>query len=280
MAVWGKYFVAGIRSIFIDTTMKFRLCLFFLSAFVAQASATVVSLNPTEDAFVSSANPNSNYGGAGALAVSGSALSKGEFDSLLQFDFSSATTAFNAAFGTGLWAITSVSLQLTATAPNNALFNGNGAGSGGGNTNFAGQFSINWLQNDAWTEGTGTPASPGSTGITFTTLPSFQSGADETLGTNSFSGATSGSTSWSLSLQSSFLSDAMAGNSVSLLLLPADTGIAYLTDSRSFGTTGFRPLLTVSASAVPEPSTKALLAIMALVALGVAAWRRRRDSVS
>jgi len=56
----------------------------------ASASAATFSQNPTQDAFVNSANPTSNYGGAGALAVSGAALPKGEFNSLLQFNLAAA----------------------------------------------------------------------------------------------------------------------------------------------------------------------------------------------
>ncbi len=46
---------------------------------------------------------------------------------------------FDAAFGAGMWAIDGITLKLTATPPGNAIFNGNGAGPGGTNVNFAGQ---------------------------------------------------------------------------------------------------------------------------------------------
>src|SRR3954466_1791264 len=82
-----------------------------------QAGAAVVSLNPVADAFVSSANPNSNYGGAGALAISAAGLPKGEFQSLVKFNLAVAKTTFDATFGPGEWMLDAVSLQLTAAAP-------------------------------------------------------------------------------------------------------------------------------------------------------------------
>lgn len=221
------------------------------------ASAALVTLNPTQDAFVMAANSSSNYGGAGALGISGFAvLPNGEFDSLLQFNLAAAKASFDTTFGAGQWAINSITLQLTAAPPNNSLFNGFGAGPGGTNVNAAGQFSVKWMQNDSWTEGNGTPAASSTTGgITYSTLPSFLSGADQVLGTFAFGGGTSGNTTVSLSLASSFVADAAAGNAVSLLMLPADTSVEMLVNSRSVGTAASRPLLSVSASAVPEAGT-------------------------
>ena len=228
-------------------------------------------MNPAADAFVSAANPASNYGSAGALAISAAGLSKGEFDSLLRFDFSAAKASFDSTFGAGLWAINSMSLQLTLAAPNNALFNGNGAGPGPSNINFAGLVAVKWMQNDSWTEGNGTSAAASTTGgITFATLPSFLSGADEALGAFSFSSATSGNTTLTLGLTPSFLADATAGSTVSLLMLPGDSAVATIADSQNFGTASFRPLLTVNASAVPEPGSAAL------AGAGALAWSARR----
>jgi hypothetical protein len=124
------------------------------------------------------------------------------------------------------------------------------------------------MQNDSWTEGAGTPAAPTTTGITFSTLPSFTSAGDEALGTFSFAGGTSGTAAYTLSLTSGFDADATAGNLVSFRLFAADSAVSYLSDSRTFGTTGFRPLLTVVA--VPEPASLAL----GLAALSVVAGRK------
>ena len=133
---------------------------------------------------------------------------------------------------------------------------------------------MSWMQDHSWTEGNGTPAAASTTGgITFSTLSSFQSGADQALGTFAFSGATSGNNVWTLVLAPSLVGDVAAGNIAGMLMAPADSSVAYLTDSRSFGTATLRPQLTVTASAVPEPRGAALLAGGTLVWIS----RRRRD---
>jgi len=106
-----------------------KLCV--ILALTASAPAgLIVSLNPTADSFVSSANPARNFGSAGALDVSGTGTLKGEFDSLLRFDLATAKTQFDIAFGAGQWAIDSVTLRLTTATPNNSIFNNpNAAGS-------------------------------------------------------------------------------------------------------------------------------------------------------
>jgi len=221
------------------------------------------SLNPAADALVA-AGPsgnlsNNNYGGAGALSVAAPGLSQGEFQSVLQFNLSAAKNSFDSQFGIGLWTIQSVTLQLTAVPPNNAIFNPSAAG----------QFRLSWMQNDGWTEGTGTPAAPTTTGITFSALSNFVSGADETLGTFSFNGATSGNFTYSLNLTPLFSADVLSGNNLSLRMFAADNSVSYLSDSRSFGTVSARPLLTITA--VPEPGTLSL----GLLCLSFFACRRQ-----
>jgi hypothetical protein len=215
------------------------------------AYAATTNLNPVADAFVTTGPTGNlsgnNYGGAGALSVAAPGLSKGEFQSVLQFDLSGASASFNAQFGAGNWSIQSISLTLTATSPNNAIFNSSSAG----------QFGISWMQNDSWTEGSGTPASPTTTGITYSSLSSHTSAGDESLGTFSFNGATSGSTAYALSLTPGFSADAEAGNLVSLRLFAADSVVSYLADSRNFGTASARPVLSIVA--VPEPGVLSLL---------------------
>lgn len=223
------------------------------------AHADIITLNPVADAFVDSAIPAGNFGGGGGLAVAAPGLPQGEFQTALRFDASSAVASFNATFGPGNWTIQSVSLQLTATAPNSPVFNAQAAG----------QLAANWMQNDSWVEGTGTPATPGATGLTFATLPSFLSGADENLGVFNFGGATSGASSFGLALTSSFNADLAAGSLVSLRLSAVGSTLGYVFNSRNFGTVSARPALSITA--VPAPAT-APLALLA--ALG--ACRRRR----
>jgi hypothetical protein len=240
------------------------------------ASADTLTLNPLQDAFVTSDNSTNNYGSAGALSVSASGLPKGEFNALLKFDLAGLKTSFDTTFGAGLWAIDSISLRLTSTAPNNPIFNGFQAGPGPSNVNTAGLFAVQWLSDDSWIEGNGTPAAnnnvPGA--VTFSTLTNYLGGADEALGTFSFNGATSGNSTYNLGLATAFKADTTAGNLVSLLLLPGDSSVAMLFNSQNNGAVGNRPLLSVTASAVPEPGAGALLASGA--ALGL--LRRRRHA--
>ena len=250
-----------------NTPSKTTVAVATLALFLAlTAQAATFTLNPSADAFVTTgptANfSGNNYGGAGALSVTAPGLASGEFQSVLRFDLSGARTSFNSQFGAGQWSIQSITLSLTATAPNNAIFNSSAAG----------QFGVSWMQNDSWTEGAGTPAAPTTTGITFSTLPSFTGAGDEALGTFSFAGGTSGTAAYTLSLTSGFDADATAGNLVSFRLFAADSAVSYLFDSRSFGTTGFRPLLTIVA--VPEPGALSLLATGVAMLLGAKCRRR------
>src|SRR5262245_45847734 len=188
-----------------STVVAFFVAL-ILSSLYARSMAAVATANPTADTFVSSANAGNNYGAAGALEVSAPGLPKGEFQSLLMFDLSAAKSSFDGTFGAGQWVVQSATLQLTSANPNNALFN----------TQAAGSFSVNWMQSDAWQEGTGTPQIPTSDGVTFSTLPGFLSGTDQSLGTFNFPGGTSGNNTYTLTLASSFLADVTAGSNVSM----------------------------------------------------------------
>lgn len=237
----------------------------FVAALSHAASAATFTLSPTQDTFVSSANSTSNYGAAGALLVNAAGLPKGEFDSLLQFDFAAAKSSFDITFGIGQWSIQSVTLQLTSANPGNPIFNSPAA---------AGSFTLNWMQDDSWTEGNGTPMAASTTGgVTYSTLPGFRSGADQSLGTYSFPGGTSGNNTYTLGLNGSFAADATAGNVVSLLALPADSAIVYTANSQNFTTSANRPVLTVTAIGVPEPGNAGLL----LAGTSVGLFLRRRE---
>lgn len=213
------------------------------------ARAEVIGLNPVADAFITSTTPDSNYGGAGAISVSAAGSAKGEFQSLLRFDGGAAKDNFDTLFGPGQWLVQSVSLRLTAGNPNNPIFNPSAAG----------EIAVSWMADDSWLEGTGNPSNPGSTGITFNSLTAFTSANDRALGQFSFTGATSGSAVYPLSMPSDFLTDLSAGNMVSLRLFAADSMVSGVFNSRNFGTVGNRPLLSISAAAVPEPASLLLL---------------------
>jgi MYXO-CTERM domain-containing protein len=177
----------------------------------------------------------------------------------MRFDLAPVKAAFDAQFGTGLWTIQSASLRLTTTPAGNAMFNANAAG----------QFNVGWMQNDSWIEGTGTPGTPTSAGITFNTLPSFLGPGDQALGTFSFPGGNSGNNAYTLTLSSGFTTDVVAGGLASMRLFAAGDTVSYLFNSRNFGTVANRPLLTIDA--VPEPAAGLFAAV-----LGFSLLRRRR----
>jgi hypothetical protein len=148
---------------------------------------------------------------------------------------------------------------------------------GGTSPNFpavrGGGFGISWLANDTWTEGTGTPGAPKTDGVTYADLASLTGINDLSLG--SFAFAPPGNNvqlTWTLPVSASgFSTDLAAGGDVSLLFAPGDTAVAYLFNSRTYGTTANWPLLSVSA--VPEPSAAALL--LAAAGLSVPVFRRK-----
>ena len=231
--------------------------------------AATVSVQPISDAFVtpggSGSLSSSNFGAAGSLAIGASGLPQGEFQSVLQFDLSAAQSSFNAQFGVGQWAIQSVTLQLTSSPHNNAIFNDIAAG----------QFNVSLMQNNSWVEGTGTGGIPTSDGISFSSLQGtyINNASDQALGAFSFPGGSSGQNSYVLSLSSGLVGDITSGSDLSLRLFAGDSAVSYLFTSRS-GTSSARPDILVQAMAVPEPSTVALCAAALGVLLVVQLARR------
>ncbi|HUJ10846.1 MAG TPA: PEP-CTERM sorting domain-containing protein [Verrucomicrobiae bacterium] len=232
----------------------------------ATSAQATISANSVADAFVRSADPTHNYGGAGALSVSGTiatnanGVQHGVFDSFLRFDISSTVAQFNADFGVGGWTISGANLLLTETAaPANAIFNRG-----------VGQFEVRWIANDSWIEGTGNPNSPNTSGIVYNDEPSvLNAGPDTTLGLFA-NGGTNGLDTFSLSTPSAFLDDINAGGLVSFYLTAtADSTVGFTFNSHEFGTASQRPQLQLTAVAVPEPSALILvgLSMAALIVL-------------
>lgn len=234
-----------------------RFFLFLSLCSLARLPAqTTITFIPTADAFVTTGpvgndRSNNNYGGAGALGIAASGKPQGEFQSLMRFTVGQLTGSLQ-----------SITLRLTAQNPNNAIFN----------TAAAGSFNIYWQQNDNYQEGTGSPNSPTSDGVTFNSLSALQSPADELLGTFSFNGATSGNFTYTLALPPGFTNDVLSGGSVSLRLTAADANIAFLFGSRTMGANA--PLLSITT--VPEPS--AALLLLGGAAFIIVCTRRRLTS--
>lgn len=202
-----------------------------------------------------------NYGGAGALAISGSGNSKGEFGSLLRFDISDDLAAFDSTYGASGWTITGVSLQLTTSTANNALFN----------TSSAGQFVINWIATDSWTEGSGNPNTPSVTGVNWLDLSGLLSGA-ESQGAFAFASVLDGVTdTYTFAPSGGLLNDIFTDSTLSFALTAGEANMSAVFNSRNFGTAARRPVLTLTAAAVPEPSRLAFALLGASVC-----WMRRR----
>jgi hypothetical protein len=228
-----------------------------------QSWSASFTLNPSADAFVTTGGPtfnlvSNNYGGAGALSIAAPGSPKGEFQSVMMFNFAAAKSSFDTQFGAGQWSIQSVTLTLSNALPNNAIFNASAAG----------QFAVSWMQNDSWVEGTGTPAAPSPTGINFSTISNFVSAGDQSLGTFSYNGASTGTASYSLNLASGLTGDVLLGSLASFRFFAADNSVSYLFNSENFQGAG-RPILTVVA--VPEPAALAL----GTLGLAMADCRRR-----
>jgi hypothetical protein len=244
----------------------------WLAGAVGAWAQIIVTNTPVSDAFVTSMHPTNNYGAAGALSVSGPIATntmgqqEGLLDSFLQFNVTNVVNSFNASFGAGQWAISSVTLTLTAQSPNNTIFNFG-----------TGTFQVNWIGNNSWLEGTGTPASPTTNGITYAQEPSILNpSVDESLGTFNYNGATSGQAKLNFGLPSGFTSEISTGGLVSFYMTATtNSTVGFTFNSRNFTTAADWPMLDITAVAVPEPTTAALLGLscMSLAAIG----RRRRN---
>jgi hypothetical protein len=251
-------------------------CAFIVSTLISCGQPATFSSQSIADAFVTTGADgslsSSNFGGAGALAVSASGLPQGEFQSVLKFDLSGAENSFNTQFGAGQWTIQSVTLQLTAAPHSNPIFNNIAAG----------QFNVSLMQNNSWVEGTGTGGVPTSDGISYNSLLGVyvNNASDQALGTFSFSGGSSGQDSYTLTLSSGLVADVMSGSDASLRLFAADDSVSYLFDSRTGGgSSAFHPDILLDAVPVPEPRTAALcVASLAVLWLVQSSRRFKRRS--
>lgn len=231
---------------------KFIAILLFIWPSLSEAQVTY-TMTTSEDAFLATGSSNIpagsdltglNFGAAGTLAISPPSAVKGEFQSVLEFNLAGAVTLFNATYGTNGWSITGISLELTSNygtsgvQPNNSIFNV----IGGGN------FVIEWLSNDDWIEGTGTPNLPTTDGVTYDSLPDLLSGRHEILCTNSYSPPGDNvPITYTLPLDTNLVGNAASGGDVSLLFYAADNQIGYLFNSHEYGR-GNDPLIHVTAS--------------------------------
>jgi hypothetical protein len=159
----------------------------------------------------------------------------------------------------------------TSSTVGNSMFNSPGTSGG---------FNVSWMSNDGgWVQGTGSQSPASYTGIAYNSLESTLSGTPATLlNTCSFvaQGTLVPATYSITSANSDFLSALMAGDSISLLLTPADDHVAFNFTSHSYGS-GSNPALyspTLGFTVVPEPATGALIA----AGLGLLCFLLRRNN--
>jgi hypothetical protein len=215
---------------------------------VCLAQPVVMSVTPTADAFVRSLAPESNYGAAGSLSVSGatavngSSQQNGLFDSLLRFPMASVAAAFNNAFASNGWVVTSAALNAKeVAAPNNPIFNRG-----------IGAFEIRWIASDNWVEGAGTPDMPTSDGVTYDDLGTLLNPGMAALGQFTNSGM-SGPVSFPLALAPPLVSNIVAGKDLNLYLTAASATVGFTFNSRNYPSTDSWPSLQITAVARPLP---------------------------
>ena len=218
----------------------------------AQVTNTTMSI---ADAFLCTGSSNNpelggadlrglNFGAAGTLVVAPASSPKGEFQSVIKFSLSNGVALFNSTYGSNNWFVSGISLKLTSNygtggvQPNNGIFPVISGGS----------FVIEWLSDDDWVEGTGTPNLPASDGVDYDSLPDLLSGPREILCTNTYSPPGNNvPVTWLLPLATNLVADILSGGDVTFHFYAADNEIGYLFNSYNYGR-GNQPLIQVVAA--------------------------------
>ncbi len=229
--------------------------MFVMCAAGSTPAQIVVTNVAVADTFVPSLYPTSNFGGAGALSVSGllatNAIGQtnGLIDTFMRFDVSGAVSNFNSTLGPGRWAISRISMVLSEQgSPNNPIFNRG-----------VGQFLVQWIATNSWAEGTGTPNNPTTDGIVWNDEPSLlNSNMDESLGTF-VNGGTDGWVRLTLGMPSLFASNMVAGGVVSFYMTAtSNSTVGFTFHSHNFVTPSEWPFLEIVAVPVPHITSLAI----------------------
>jgi hypothetical protein len=239
--------VATAQKDFVSRPMRTRSIIALVVGFASVVYGTTVSIKSDADSFVRTQAPANNYGGGGALSVSGgsamngSGQQNGAFDTLMKFPMSDAVGMLNADLGQD-WIVTGARLVVTEMAiPDNAIFNRG-----------VGQFEIRWIASDNWIEGTGRPNAPTSDGVTWQELAGIlNSNLDKSLGVFTNTG-TDVQISFSLNLADGFIATVRTGGELSLYLTAVSPDIGFTFNSRNFGNTNAQPFLELKALANPK----------------------------
>jgi hypothetical protein len=224
--------------------------IFFFIRAPAQVTYSGTSI---ADAFLATGSPDNpvgsnltglNFGAAGILAVSPASADKGEFQSVVEFNFADAVALFDTTYGTNRWTVTGISLQLTnnygtaGVQPNNKIFNVvNG-----------GKFVIEWLSTNHWAEGTGTPALPTTDGFTYNSLPGLERQPCDILCTNTYTPPGDNvPVTYPLPLDTNLVAEIFNGGDATFRFYAADNQIGYLFNSCNYRG-GNEPLINVTAA--------------------------------
>ena len=230
-------------------------CLWLAFALPLSAQIIVTNISVT-DAFVRSVDPTNNYGGAGALSVSGPIATnvigqqRGLLDSFIRFDASSAASNFNSSLGAGRWVIVRATLNLFEQgAPNNAIFNRG-----------VGPFEVRWITDDSWAEGTGNPNAPTTDGVVWNDEPSIlNSNVDESLGTFVNEG-TDGVVRLTLTMPPGFVSDVSTGGLVGFYMTATtNSAVGFTFHSHNFVDSAQWPFLEMAAVPIPRITSLAIV---------------------
>jgi hypothetical protein len=201
------------------------------------------------DTFVSSGQPNANFGTLGAMEIAAPTAAQPRTEmALLRFDTSAMQASFNADCGVGNWVVTGVDLSLFSNVsvagqqPNNNSFNKIAAGG----------FEFDLLGNNSWSE----------SAITWNTLGTILPGSGNTntltpLGAFIWGATGAANSIWTLNAGQVLVDEISAGSEITILGQPTTgSAVGYL-----FNTLSTNPgYLNVTVEAVPEPSTLVLIA--------------------
>jgi hypothetical protein len=226
---------------------KYPFALFLAGALPASlcAAPTTISQVVQADTYVSSGQPTVNFGTMGAMEIAVPTVAQTRTEeSLIRFSTSAIESGFNTDYGVGNWTITSITLTLYS--------NFSTAGQQPGNTSFnaiaAGEFELDWLSNDSWSE----------TGITYNTistvLPGTGNNALDSLGDFYWPATGASSAIWTLALDPNLIGDITSGSQATIFGQPtAGSTVGYL-----FNTLNNSPAYLNVTADVPEPPVMAL----------------------
>jgi hypothetical protein len=220
-----------------------------------RAQFTTFSQQVGADTFVSSGEPDSNFGIQAGMEIAGPTLAQPRTQkTLLRFNTDAMHVAFDADYGAGNWVVTGVTLSLfsnystAGVQPANSRFNKIAAGS----------FEFDLLSNNNWNE----------MGITWNTLSDILPGPGNnntltSLGTFFWDAAGEPSSTWTLGTNPNLVNQIYNGDQITIFGQPtANSTVGYLSNTLTLNP-GF---LNVTVMAVPEPSILAMVAGFIVVA--------------